>query len=116
MIRVLRPIHGGSTALADFLVDGVASYGRADQLFSGHARETNRNRQTRTGYKQLMFTSSIRWLAVLLLATTLTSACASSGVREGNPRALPAEGAPPPDVSELYRQIGLMAAPNPLSF
>ena len=37
MIRVLRPKHGGSTTFADFLVDGVASYGSADQLISGHA-------------------------------------------------------------------------------
>ena len=33
-----------------------------------------------------------------------------------NPNVLPPAGAPTPDVSELYRQIGLMAAPNPVAF
>jgi hypothetical protein len=36
MIRVLGQVHGGSAAFADFFVDGVASYGSADQLISGH--------------------------------------------------------------------------------
>jgi GWxTD domain-containing protein len=33
-----------------------------------------------------------------------------------NPNVLPPAGAATPDVSELYRQIGLMAAPNPVAF
>jgi len=64
-----------------------------------------------------MLTLSMRSVALILLGTTLISGCASSRrTADGNPRALPAEGAPAPDVSELYRQIGLMAAPNPLAF
>lgn len=51
-----------------------------------------------------------------MFVATVFTACASSRVAEGNPRALPAEGVPPPDMSELYRRIGLLAAPNPLSF
>ncbi len=117
MIRVLRPIHGGSTTFADFLVDGVASYGSADQLISGHVAKLIETLETGQGINRLMLTSSMRSLGLFLLGTILVAACASSrGASEGNPRALPAEGAPPPDVSELYRQIGLMAAPNPLAF
>ncbi|MDQ3672883.1 MAG: GWxTD domain-containing protein [Gemmatimonadota bacterium] len=64
-----------------------------------------------------MLTSSMRSLGVLLLGATAFTACASSrGASDGNPRALPSQGAPAPDVSELYRQIGLLAAPNPLAF
>lgn len=116
MIRVLRPIHGGSTALADFLVDGVASYGSADQLISGHAAKLIETVGTGQGINQLMPTYRTRFLGLILLGTTLVTACGSPRVGQGNPRALPAEGAPPPDISELYRQIGLMAAPNPLAF
>lgn len=36
MIGVLGQIDGGSTAFADFFVDGVASYGSTDKLISGH--------------------------------------------------------------------------------
>jgi GWxTD domain-containing protein len=116
MIRVLRPIHGGRTALTDFLVDGVASYGSADQLISGHAAKLIETVRTGQGINQLMPTSPTRFLGSMLLGTTLVMACSSPRVGPGNPRALPAEGAPPPDISELYRQIGLMAAPNPLAF
>ena len=63
-----------------------------------------------------MLTPSIRFLGLVLFGTALVSGCASSRTAEGNPRALPSEGAPAPDISQLYRQIGLMAAPNPLSF
>jgi GWxTD domain-containing protein len=64
-----------------------------------------------------MLISSTRFFGLLLLGMVLTTACASSRVApEGNPRALPAEGAAPSDVSELYRQIGLIAGPNPLAF
>jgi GWxTD domain-containing protein len=41
---------------------------------------------------------------------------ATSGGGSPNPRALPEEGASPADVSQLYRQIGLLAAPAPVSF
>jgi len=116
MIRVLGPIHGGSTTFADFLVDGVASYGSADQLISGHAAKLIETVDTGQGINQLMPTSMTRSLGLLLLATVLVTACSSSRIAPGNPRALPSEGSAPPDVSELYRQIGLMAAPNPLSF
>ena len=33
-----------------------------------------------------------------------------------NPSALPPAGAPDPDVSTLYREIGLLAAPSPVAF
>jgi len=116
MIRVLRPIHGGSTTFADFLVDGVASYGSADQLISGHAAKLIETVEAGQGINQLMPISSTRSLGFILLGATLITACSSSRVGPGNPRALPSKGAPPPEVSELYRQIGLMAAPNPLAF
>jgi GWxTD domain-containing protein len=56
---------------------------------------------------------------VASLALTLVMGCSSatSGRNpQPNPRALPPEGSPTPDVSEIYRRIGLLAAPNPLSF
>jgi GWxTD domain-containing protein len=58
-----------------------------------------------------------QFLASLLLSSALACGSASSGgnVRP-NPRALPEEGSAPPDVSDIYRQIGLLAAPNPLAF
>jgi GWxTD domain-containing protein len=55
----------------------------------------------------------------LLLGSTAIAACSSAGSGSNgqpNPRVLPAEGAPTPDVSEIYRQIGLLAAPDPLAF
>ena len=59
----------------------------------------------------------MRSLSLILLGTAVVTACASSSRgRDGNPRALPPEGAPAPDISELYRQIGLLASPNPLAF
>lgn len=65
-----------------------------------------------------MLTSSTRSLSLIMFGAMLLTACASSSrvTPSGNPRALPPEGATPADVSELYRQIGLMAAPNPLPF
>ncbi|MEA2766451.1 MAG: hypothetical protein QOK07_2855, partial [Gemmatimonadaceae bacterium] len=56
-------------------------------------------------------------LVSLLLSSALACGSASSGgnVRP-NPRALPEEGSAPSDVSDIYRQIGLLAAPNPLAF
>ncbi|HWL39743.1 MAG TPA: GWxTD domain-containing protein [Gemmatimonadaceae bacterium] len=54
---------------------------------------------------------------LLLFGTALTIACSPPRVgAERTPRPLPAVGGTPADVSELYRQIGLMAAPNPLAF
>ncbi len=54
---------------------------------------------------------------LVLLCSALACGSASSGgnVRP-NPRALPEEGSAPSDVSDIYRQIGLLAAPNPLAF
>jgi GWxTD domain-containing protein len=56
-------------------------------------------------------------LGLLLLSSALACGSASPGgnVRP-NPRALPEEGSAPSDVSDIYRQIGLLAAPNPLAF
>lgn len=54
--------------------------------------------------------------SLLLLSTALASACATPRVGSETPRILPQEGGAAADVSELYRQIGLMAAPNPLAF
>lgn len=53
-----------------------------------------------------------------LLVPSLLAACATprTAGTDLKPIALPAEGSPPPDVSELYRRMGLVAAPNPLGF
>jgi GWxTD domain-containing protein len=54
---------------------------------------------------------------LLLLCSALACSSATSGGNpQPNPRALPAEGASASDVSDIYRQIGLLAAPNPLAF
>ena len=54
---------------------------------------------------------------LLLLASALACSSATSGGNsQPNPRALPPAGSPAPDVSDIYRQIGLLAAPNPLAF
>ena len=54
---------------------------------------------------------------LLILASALAcSSVTSGGNSQPNPRALPSEGNPAPDVSDIYRQIGLLAAPNPLAF
>ena len=63
-----------------------------------------------------MLTSSMRSLGLVLTGVTVFTACSATSAIPGNPRALPPEGAAAPDVSELYRQIGLLAAPNPLPF
>lgn len=59
-------------------------------------------------------------LTLIALAALLHLGCSSSGGTRVNadpdPRLLPAEGAPAPDVSELYRRIGLVAAPGAVSF
>ncbi|MEO8911126.1 MAG: GWxTD domain-containing protein [Gemmatimonadaceae bacterium] len=56
---------------------------------------------------------------VLFLGSTILAACSSAGSgsnAQPNPRVLPAEGVPTPDVSDIYRQIGLLAAPEPVAF
>lgn len=64
-----------------------------------------------------MLTTSTRFSRLLFLGVALTLACATPRVgAERGPRSSPADGVTPSDVSELYRQLGLMAAPNPLSF
>jgi GWxTD domain-containing protein len=59
------------------------------------------------------------YVALLLVGTAIVNGCSSNTTRVNrnpNPRSLPPAGAPTPDVSELYRQIGLLAAPAPISF
>jgi len=64
-----------------------------------------------------MLTSSMRVSGLILSSAALVMACGSPrAATERNPRPLLAEGESPADISELYRQIGLMATPNPLSF
>jgi len=56
----------------------------------------------------------------LLFVGSAALACSSSttsrGSDEPNPRVLASTGASAPDMSELYRQIGLLAAPSPVAF
>jgi len=66
-----------------------------------------------------MPTSTKSSSALLFLAVGFISACSSTTSRvntEPNPRALPAPGTAAPDVSDLYRQIGLLAASGPVPF
>jgi GWxTD domain-containing protein len=66
-----------------------------------------------------MLTSTRHSFGVLILSSVFIDACSSSGTRvnpEPDPRLLPAAGASVSDVSELYRQIGLLAAPGAVSF
>ena len=67
-----------------------------------------------------MLTSPGHRFSLLLLGSAMTLACSSSSTtrvnREPDPRLIPAAGAPVPDISELYRQIGLIAAPGAVSF
>lgn len=56
-------------------------------------------------------------LGLLFLGPALgCSSATSRGSSQPDPSVLPAEGSPAPDVSAIYRQIGLLAAPNPLAF
>src|SRR6267143_1979959 len=58
-------------------------------------------------------------LGLFFLATLVIAGCSSAGSRTSsppNPAALPAAGATTSDVSELYREIGLLAAPGPVAF
>jgi GWxTD domain-containing protein len=60
-----------------------------------------------------------RYLARLFVASTLISGCSSSpspGNPQPDPRVLSPAGAAAPDVSDLYREIGLLAAPGPVAF
>ena len=66
-----------------------------------------------------MLNVSKRYFGLCLLGSAVVSSCSSSGTRvnpEPNPRVLPPAGTPAPDVSDLYRQIGLIAAPSPVAF
>jgi GWxTD domain-containing protein len=68
-----------------------------------------------------MLMSSKCYLSLLFLGTTVVSGCSSTGSGsrsspEPNPAVLPPAGAPTPDVSDIYREIGLLAAPAPVSF
>jgi GWxTD domain-containing protein len=56
---------------------------------------------------------------LLFLGTTVFGGCSSTPSRgnpQPNPRVLPPAGTATPDVSELYREIGLLAAPGPVAF
>src|SRR6266478_6878938 len=60
-----------------------------------------------------------RRLSLFSLGIFVVAGCSSAGSRSSsqpNPSALPPVGAPAPDVSELYRGIGLLAAPGPIAF
>src|ERR1700682_5314568 len=58
-----------------------------------------------------------RFPQLLLLGSALACSSATSGGNsQPNLGGLSPEGSPTPDVSEIYRQIGLLAAPNPLAF
>ncbi len=57
--------------------------------------------------------------ALVALSSVLAVACSSSTTRptpSANLPVLQPEGSAPSDISELYRSIGLLAAPNPLAF
>ncbi len=62
-----------------------------------------------------------RYFGLCLLSSVILTGCSSStasgrSAEPPNPRVLPPAGSPAPDVSELYRQIGLLAAPGPVAF
>ncbi len=66
-----------------------------------------------------MLISSRYCLGLLFFGTTVVSGCSSAsshGNPQPNPRVLPPAGTATPDVSELYRDIGLLAAPSPVAF
>lgn len=66
-----------------------------------------------------MLISAKYCLGLLFLGTTVVSGCSSAlsrGNPQPNPRVLPPAGTATPDVSELYREIGLLAAPSPVAF
>jgi GWxTD domain-containing protein len=58
-------------------------------------------------------------LGLLVLISVVAVACSSTTTRptpEPDVRILQPDGGAPSDISELYRSIGLLAAPNPLAF
>jgi GWxTD domain-containing protein len=66
-----------------------------------------------------MRTAKKCYFGLLFLGSSLVIACGSAtsrGASQPNPRALPAEGSPPPDVGQIYRQIGLLAGTAPVAF
>ena len=66
-----------------------------------------------------MSISAKQSLGFLALASVIVGACTSTVTRptpEPNLHVLPTDGGANSDVSELYRQIGLLAAPSPLAF
>ncbi len=66
-----------------------------------------------------MLISAKSRLGLFFLGTLVIAGCSSAGSRTSsppNPAALPPAGATAPDVSELYREIGLLAAPGPVAF
>jgi GWxTD domain-containing protein len=66
-----------------------------------------------------MFISVKTHLAPTVLAAVFGVACSSGGTRvnsDPDPRLLQPEGAVASDISELYRRIGLVAAPGAVSF
>lgn len=66
-----------------------------------------------------MLTTVKHRCALIFLSSVLLGGCASTTTRANpnpDPRLLPVAGAPVPDISELYRQIGLLAAPGAVSF
>lgn len=64
-----------------------------------------------------MLISKRHFLRFLVLGSAVAcSSATSAGNPRPNPRVLPPEGTPPVDVSEIYRQIGLLAASGPLAF
>jgi GWxTD domain-containing protein len=66
-----------------------------------------------------MLTITKHRFAPVFLGSILLGGCGSTTTRANpnpDPRLLPVAGAPVPDISELYRQIGLLAAPGAVSF
>jgi GWxTD domain-containing protein len=66
-----------------------------------------------------MSISAKQSVALVALSSLLAVGCSTSTTRptpEANLPALQPEGSTPSDVSELYRSIGLLAAPSPLAF
>src|ERR1700686_206990 len=58
-------------------------------------------------------------LGLFFLGTTIAGGCSSTPSQvnpQPNPRVLPPAGTPAPDVSELYREIGLLAPSSPVAF
>ena len=66
-----------------------------------------------------MFIPMIKSRPCILLLAVLTGACGSANRGTNalpNPRVIPAEGEPVPEVTDVYKRIGLLATPNPLAF